>query len=256
MTPGGAEPARRAGARLLGTRGARLAGTGARLAGTGGARLTGTAARLTGTAGARLADLAGLGAPRITVEVRGGVPGAVVRLAPVVLVAVVAELVGAGPLTGTVLAVLAATSVVRPALPAVAGVVLVAGLALLTGPDLLAPPGTAGGASIGGAATTGPWGPVRLVAVLVVLDATLRLAGLAPHVSWTGRVERSVLTRLGRSVLGSQVVVLPMAGIALAVRATASGTGDGDVLRLVALLAVAGLLGLLVPRRRRTGGQP
>lgn len=204
---------------------------------------------------------AGLVAPRITVDVGARVAGPVVRLLPAVLVAVVGELVGAGPLAGAVLAVLAVTLLVRPAFPAVAGVVLVAGLALLTGPDLLAPPGMAGGASLGGGGGggpggVGPAGPLRLGLTVLVLDATVRTAALAPHVAWTAWVERSVLAGVGRAVLRTQVLVQPVAWLAYAVRATTPGAGDREVLRLVALVAVAVLLGLLVPRRRRPGEPP
>ncbi len=90
-------------------------------------------------------------------------------------------------------------------------------------------------------------GPLWLGVILLALDATVRVAALAPHVAWTGWVERSVLAGVGRAVLRAQALVQPMAWLAYAVRAGGSDSGDGDVLRLVALVAVAVLLGLLVP---------
>jgi hypothetical protein len=199
---------------------------------------------------------AGFTAPRIEVRLRSRVPGAVVRLAPVPLLLLVARLVEAGPLAALVLAGLALVLVLRPALPAVAGVVLVAGLTVAGGPDLLAPAGTSGGVSVGPAGDRPPGvlGPLRLAVVVLALDVTVRAAALTPHVGWTAWVEGSVLARLGRAVLRTQLVVQPVLWLAYGMRAVAPGPGASEILRLVALVAVAVILGLLVPRRRRAGG--
>lgn len=199
----------------------------------------------------------GLAAPRVRVGLGAAVPGAVVRLAPAVLATATGWLAGADGMGWIVLAGLVVLLVLRPALPTVAGVVLLAGFATLAGPDLLAradPAGTpAGGPALSPA---GVLGPLRLGLLALLLDATLRISALAPHVAWPARVEVGVLTLPGRSVLRTQAVVQPVLWLAHALRTVGPGaTGDeaggaigGEVGRLLGLVAVLGLLALLAAR--------
>ena len=198
----------------------------------------------------------GFAAPRIEADVGPWLPGAVVRLAPAAVVPVIAWLVDAGPVTRGVLAALAVVVVLRPGLPATAGLVLVAGLATVAGPDLLVPPGALGGASIGGPAEgpAGVPGALRLGVLVLCLDAVVRAGGLMRHVAWTARVGWSVAGRLGRSVLRTQLVVQPVLWLGYGLRGLGPGVAGAEALRLGALVSVAVLLALLVPRRAGGGG--
>lgn len=191
----------------------------------------------------------GLAAPRVEVEVGFWLPGAAVRLVPAALVAAVGGLTGAGTGVGVVLLALAAVLVLWPALPTVAGVVLVAGLAVLAGGADLLGPGVPGGEAGDGPGTL--LGPLRLALLVVCLDAAVRTAALTPHVAWTARVEWSVLATLGRSVGRTQALVQPVLWLAVGLRAAVPGGAGPDAVRLVALVAVAVVLVLLVPGRGR-----
>ncbi|WP_298455059.1 hypothetical protein [uncultured Cellulomonas sp.] len=212
---------------VLGGLTGRGVGVGARGAGLRAAR--GAVVRRTRTAPVRL----GLGP---------ALPAAVLRLLPGALVLALGALLGTGDAVRVLAAAAAVLVVARPAWPIAGPLVLLAGLAVLTGPDRV----TTGG---GAADALGVPGPVRLAAVLLLLDVTLRALSLAAHAAWGGRVEWAVLGRAGRVALSTQLVVQPVLLLVLAVRAMSDGAGPGW-LRVLALATAGLLLGLALPRAR------
>lgn len=196
-------------------------------------------------------------APRVVLVTGPWLPGAAVRLLPAALVVAVGAAAGMGTIGWLALVTLALATVVRPALPAAAVVVLVAGLALLGGPDATAAPVPALPAPATGAVDAPGWpaGPLRLGVLVLALDLAVRTAALAAHTGWRSRVEWSVLARLGRSVARTQLVVQGALWLVVGLRAVAGGGGLPEAVRLAALVAVGALLVLAVPRVGRPGAR-
>ncbi|WP_199424812.1 hypothetical protein [Actinotalea solisilvae] len=176
--------------------------------------------------------------PRVELRLAGAVPGSVVRIAAALAVVAVVGLSGPPPQLGVVLAAAAALVLRWPTWPVAPAVLLVTLFVVLAGPDLLAVDAS-GDAS----------GLVRASALVLAVHLMLRLGALAGRIAWRGRVDRAVLGTVGRSVLGVQVVVQ---GALLAVVWLRSGFGTTpgvqEALRLVAVLAVAAVAVLVVPR--------
>lgn len=175
--------------------------------------------------------------PPVRLELAGGVPGAVVRLVPAVLVLVVTGLADVGVAGWWVGAAAAVGVAWRPDFPVAALFLLFVGGWVFAGPDLL---GVA-------AAQTG--GFLRLGALVACVHVLMRATGLAQHVGWRTLVEVPVLWRALRSVLVVQVVVQVLVLATVWVRANLGAwLGGTEWLRLVAVLAVVAAVIVLVPR--------
>lgn len=172
--------------------------------------------------------------PRVVVELRGAVPGSVVRIAAALAVVGVVVLSGA-PTVVVVLGVAAAGVVLRrPAWPVGPVVVLLVGFSVLGTPDLLG----AGG---------GP-GAVRAAVLVLGVHVMLRLTALAGRIAWRGVVDRAVLGAVARSVLAVQLVAQGALLGVLWLRGGFGAAAGQDWLRIVAALALVGVVLLVVPR--------
>ncbi|HEY3438681.1 MAG TPA: hypothetical protein VGK35_13415 [Actinotalea sp.] len=172
--------------------------------------------------------------PRVELGLIGPFPGAVVRVVPGLLVLACAAIIGRDNGVAWFLATAAAVTVtVRPALPVPALVAGVVGLIMLGGDDL-----TAG---------TRDDGLLRMAALVLSLHLLLRVSGLAAHIGWRGVVEAPVLARLGRSVLGAQLVAQGLLLAVVSVRSSGASAGQ-EWLRAVAVGAVVVVALLVVPR--------
>lgn len=178
--------------------------------------------------------------PRIELDLAGVVPGWVIRLLPGLLVVLCGGLAGGGPLIWT-LAVVAVVAVTwQPRRPAAPLFAFCAGISVYVGPDLL-------GAGRHGAAAAG--GLMRVAGLVLCVHLLLRLTTLATHVAWGTRVEAPVLARVGRSVLGVQVIAQSLVLAVVWLRSGVGGAVAGqDWLRLLAVLAVVAGAFLIVPR--------
>lgn len=191
-------------------------------------------------------------APRVVLDLARPVPGALVRLvapALVLLCAALATAGGGGRLLWS-LAPLAAVLVAwRPERPVAAGVVLLTGLAVLSGDDPLVR---------GASGTAGAGELTRVMLLVLAVHLLLRASALAARLSWRSRVEWPVLAAVGRSVLGTQVLVQPLVLAVVWLRGIvgASDTGQ-DLVRMVAVVAVVAVAALVLPRawlQRRPSG--
>ncbi|WNB85810.1 hypothetical protein [Cellulomonas sp. ATA003] len=208
--------------------------------------------------------------PRVEVDLGPTLPGALVRVLPAVLVAVLGLLLAGHEVVWAALGAVAVLATVRPGWLVGPPLVLLVGLLVLVGPDALAVGGGGAGAGGGegagaaGGAAVDVVGAARLAAVLAVLDLTLRAVALAVHTPWRSRVEWAVAGRVGRSVLTTQLVLQPALLLTLGVRAVTGGglpggAGDGwDAAGLVRVvtLVVAGVLLTSVIGRRVAHGRP
>jgi hypothetical protein len=185
--------------------------------------------------------------PRIRVEMAGAVPGALVRLAPGVLLLVVALIAGCAG-AGWVLAGVAAVGVTCwPGSAVAAGFTALTGVWVIAGGDLLAADPVTG-------AVPGVW---RMAGLMLTVHLMLVAAAFAAHCSWRSVVERAVLLRVLRGVLGTQAGVQSLLLLVAWLRAWQPA--GQEWLRPVAVLAVVGVAALALPRewlvrraRRRT----
>lgn len=171
--------------------------------------------------------------PRIEVLVGPVVPGALVRLALPVLVAVGALLGRAPGPWWTVVVIVAVAVTWWPRPQVTAPYVLLIGLWLLADDDRLLADSTL-------------WTVALLVAVSHLL---LTGAALAEHVAWSARVEGAALLRFARSVLGAQAVVQSLLLFVAWVRASLAGQVSIELFRVTAVIAVAVIALLVLPRR-------
>ena len=185
--------------------------------------------------------------PRLRLELVDAVPGAVVRIAPALLVLWCAVLVGGAPFAWLTAAVGAVAVVWRPDLPTASVAAVLVALWVFGGGDQLSE-------------RAGSAGLLRMAGLVLALHLLLRVTGLAAHVAWRGFVEGAVLARLARSLLGAQLVAQ---GLLLAVVWLRSGIGGPvagqEWLRVVAVVAAVVATVLVVPRswlvrRRRPPG--
>lgn len=174
--------------------------------------------------------------PRILVALPGAVPGALIRLAPGVVVLLLAVLAGCSG-AAWVLAGAAAVGVVCwPASPAAASFAGLAGIWVLAGGDLLTLDPATG-------SVPGVW---RMSGLMLTVHVLLVGAALAGHVAWRSLVERAVLLRVLRGVLAAQAVAQSLLVLVAWLRAW-EPVGM-EWLRLVAVVAVAVAAALALPR--------
>lgn len=173
--------------------------------------------------------------PRVELALGRTLPGAVVRLLPVVPVLVCAAALGA---TARVYAAAAVAGVLagwRPRWPVAAGLVLVIGVVVLATGDVLVVDPADG-------AVDGVWRAGWLVLGTHLL---LVAAALAGHVSWTGSVEARVV---GRALAGAAPAQAMGQSLLLLVAWLRAGQPvTHEWLRLLAVLAVVGAA-VLLPR--------
>ena len=199
------------------------------------------------------------GPPGVVLELPRSVPGALVRLAPAVLVVACTAVVTtggtvAGSGIGTTVRVLTALAAVvvagRPRWPVAALFTLLLGFAVLAGGDLLLTDGTG--------ETAGPW---RLAALVLAVHLLHRVTPLAAHVAWGGRVETAVLVRTAQSLLRVQLACQALVLGTVLLRAGAGTPLGDDRVRAVAVGAVVVLAVVLhrsgaVPEPAEPAGAP
>ncbi len=174
--------------------------------------------------------------PRVVVRMGRTLPGALVRLAPGVVAAVVAALAGCREGWWVLAGALALWLVVRPRPELAAAFAGVAALWLLAdGNRLAADPVT------GAVPGVGP-----LAALVLAVHVLLVVTALARHVGWTTFVELAVLGRAARSVAAAQAVA--QSALLLVAWVRTGLVGNLGLLRGVAVVAVVLALALLVPR--------
>lgn len=182
--------------------------------------------------------------PRVVVRMGRTLPGAVVRLAPGVLALVVAALAGCREAWWLLAGAIAGWLVVRPRPEVAAGFVGVAAAFLLGDGNRLAVDPATG-------AVPGVW---PLAGLVLAVHLLLVLTALAGHVGWTTFVEAAVLGRAARSVGAAQAVA--QSALLLVAWVRTGLTGNLELLRGVAVVAVVVAVALLVPRewlgRRRS----
>lgn len=182
--------------------------------------------------------------PRVVVRMGPTVPGVLVRLAPGALALVVAALAGCREGWWVVAGVAAAWLVVRPRPQVAAGLTGLAAAWLLADDNrLLADPVT------GAVPGVGP-----LAALVLAVHLLLVVTALAGHVGWTTLVEAAVLWRTARSVAAAQAVA--QSSFLLVAWVRTGVLGDLELLRGVAVLAVAAAVVLLIPREWITRRRP
>lgn len=174
--------------------------------------------------------------PRVVVRMGRTLPGAVVRLTPGVLALVVAALAGCREAWWVLVGAIAVWLVVRPR-PEVAAATagLAAAFLLADGNRLAVDPATG--------SVPGVW---PLAGLVLSVHLLLVLTALARHVGWTSFVEAAVLGRAARSVGAAQAVA--QSALLLVAWVRTGLTGNLELLRGVAVVAVVVAVALLVPR--------
>lgn len=174
--------------------------------------------------------------PRVVVRMGRTLPGAVVRLTPGVLALVVAALAGCREAWWVLAGVIAVWLVVRPRPEVAAGAAGLAAAFLLADGNRLAVDAATG-------AVPGVW---PLAGLVLTVHLLLVLTALAGHVGWTTFVEAAVLGRAARSVGAAQAVA--QSALLLVAWVRTGLTGNLELLRGVAVVAVVVAVALLVPR--------
>lgn len=182
--------------------------------------------------------------PRVRVALPGAIPGALVRLAPGVVVVVVALLAGCSGGAWVLAGVAAVGVVFWPTKPFAAAFTGLAGIWVLAGGDLLTADPVSG-------SVPGVW---RMAGLMVGVHLLLVGSALAGHVAWRSFVERAVVLRVLRGVLAAQAVALSLLVLVAWLRAW-QPVGM-EWLRVVAVVGVAAAAVLALPREwlvRRPG---
>ena len=178
--------------------------------------------------------------PTVVLGLHGAVPGALVRLGASLLLAGTLLLVDAGPLMITLAVAGAVVVAWHPQWPVAQLAALVVGVVVIAGPDLL-------GAGL--LTEAGGDGLLRVGGIVVGVHLMLRVSALAARTTWRSVVEGSVLAGVLRSVLAIQVLVQAVLLAVVWLRSGLGGVVAGqEWLRLLAVIAVVGVVLLVVPR--------
>lgn len=178
--------------------------------------------------------------PTVVIALHGAVPAALVRLGAGLLLAGTLLLVDGSPLMVTIAAAGAVLVGWQPQWPVAQLAALVVGIVVLAGPDLL-------GAGL--LTEAGGSGLMRVCGLVLGVHLMLRVSALAARTTWRSVVEGSVLTGMLRSVLATQVLVQAMLLAVVWLRSGLGGVVAGqEWLRLLAVVAVVGVVVLVVPR--------